>query len=536
MKNLIKLIFMPLVAIFLFYGCKKDLITSTIKSAASNTRTTGSKMLLVPGRGYVPAEQVHFIEPGNHLELKNGHYLKVETSSKKVVEDYGVIITSKITNVSGAQTRSLIKPTSLSVVNNENWVVFSQWIGTGYPAPNYFSTTWAVPSYPTAYNKQTLFIFNGLQDTSLTRILQPVLQYGPSAAGGGNNWGITNWYVAGSFVAIQQPLITVTPTDSVTGVMTYTGQQSGTNSYNYTSSFSNYSNSLSVVDGNSAPNPNTKPQIYPSIPELTSAFETLEVYSSGSSSPPPSVVSDYPTDKFVAMRKIALGTATGDPSIPWTAVNYNPSFGQKAIVVNNSNPGGEVDLYFHDLPIISYSPSSVIATIGTAITGLSPTNSGSTPSSYSISPALPTGLNFSTGTGVISGTPTASLPQTLYTITASNSAGSGTYSILLTVYSFIFNASTSDTQSIYFDISINGGSFSTTYVIGGEVTSAARATGTLLSNSTIVINIPDAGGILPSSASIYGLGAPIYGVLSGRNFTFTGVNLTSATSCILILD
>ena len=52
---------------------------------------------------------------------------------------------------------------------------------------------------------------------------------------------------------------------------------------------------------------------------------------------------------------------------------------------------------------------------------------------YSISPSLPAGLNFNTNTGVISGTPTAVAAAPNYTVTATNSSGSGTAVINITV-------------------------------------------------------------------------------------------------------
>ncbi len=52
---------------------------------------------------------------------------------------------------------------------------------------------------------------------------------------------------------------------------------------------------------------------------------------------------------------------------------------------------------------------------------------------YSIYPALPAGLTFNTSTGVISGTPSTKSPQTTYTISASNSAGSATATVALSV-------------------------------------------------------------------------------------------------------
>ena len=52
---------------------------------------------------------------------------------------------------------------------------------------------------------------------------------------------------------------------------------------------------------------------------------------------------------------------------------------------------------------------------------------------YFISPALPAGLSMSPTTGVISGTPTALSPATTYNITASNSSGSHTTQVTITV-------------------------------------------------------------------------------------------------------
>jgi len=84
-------------------------------------------------------------------------------------------------------------------------------------------------------------------------------------------------------------------------------------------------------------------------------------------------------------------------------------------------------------PVISYSPSTNVYTVGVTITSLTPTNTGGIPSSYSISTALPAGLSFSTTTGVISGTPTVVSSATVYTITATNTAGSGNTTVTITV-------------------------------------------------------------------------------------------------------
>ena len=80
---------------------------------------------------------------------------------------------------------------------------------------------------------------------------------------------------------------------------------------------------------------------------------------------------------------------------------------------------------------LSYE-SPLTAMVGTAITALAPTVTGSV-TSYSVSPGLPAGLSLDSTRGVITGTPTAAATQAAYTLTAKNSYGSTTFSLLITV-------------------------------------------------------------------------------------------------------
>ena len=80
---------------------------------------------------------------------------------------------------------------------------------------------------------------------------------------------------------------------------------------------------------------------------------------------------------------------------------------------------------------LSYS-SPLTAVVGTAITSLTPTVTG-TVTGYVVSPAFPAGLALDGTSGVISGTPSVVATQATYTITASNSAGTTTFDLTLTV-------------------------------------------------------------------------------------------------------
>ena len=98
---------------------------------------------------------------------------------------------------------------------------------------------------------------------------------------------------------------------------------------------------------------------------------------------------------------------------------------------------------------LAYTVPTAAYTQGTAITPNSPSNSGGTPSSYSVAPTLPTGLAFNISTGVISGTPTVVAPTSSYLVTASNSGGSTSISLSITVSAALGALSYSTSTAVY---------------------------------------------------------------------------------------
>ncbi|CAN5478573.1 hypothetical protein BH11BAC3_BH11BAC3_00270 [soil metagenome] len=83
--------------------------------------------------------------------------------------------------------------------------------------------------------------------------------------------------------------------------------------------------------------------------------------------------------------------------------------------------------------VLNYTLTTASYCLGTAITNNNPSNTGGASTSYSVSPALPSGLSLNTSTGVISGTPTAVTASNTYTVTASNSCGSTTKGLTILV-------------------------------------------------------------------------------------------------------
>ena len=74
------------------------------------------------------------------------------------------------------------------------WITYASWTNnTGSPI-SLFSTNWVVPPDPSTQSGQTIFLFNGIQNSS--NIYQPVLQWGGLLLGG-NYWTVASWYVDG---------------------------------------------------------------------------------------------------------------------------------------------------------------------------------------------------------------------------------------------------------------------------------------------------------------------------------------------------
>jgi len=103
-------------------------------------------------------------------------------------------------------------------LGDTGWIAFAFIYATG--PFSYFYGTWDVPSNPQNENDQTVFFFTGLEDATNKDIIQPVLQWGPSAAGGGDYWGVASWYVNSNGNALVSRLLSVNNGVTITGNMT----------------------------------------------------------------------------------------------------------------------------------------------------------------------------------------------------------------------------------------------------------------------------------------------------------------------------
>ncbi len=180
------------------------------------------------------------------------------------------------------------------------------------------------------------------------------------------------------------------------------------------------------------------------------------------------------------------GVISGTPTVLSAATDYtitatNTEGTTQATVrisVNDVAPTG-----------LNYSTPNVF-TKGTTISSLTPTVTGGTVTGYTINPALPAGLSINSTTGVISGTPTAVAALATYTVTATNTGGTSTKAIDITVKDIAPNGLSYTTPNLF----IRGTAITnlTPTVSGGTVTeytiTPALPTGLSINSSTGVIS------------------------------------------------
>jgi phosphotransferase system IIA component len=147
----------------------------------------------------------------------------------------------------------------------------------------------------------------------------------------------------------------------------------------------------------------------------------------------------YTSDPLPAGLSIdpTTGIISGTP----TAVTATNTYTVTAVSAANGNGTTTITLTVNPAaPAFTY-PTPDVFVYGTAISSQSPTNTGGPPDSYSVSPALPSGLSLDPTTGVISGTPTAVAGAADYVVTATNVTASSTFTINITVNQAVLTVS-----------------------------------------------------------------------------------------------
>lgn len=458
MKN--SYLFFAIIALALFMGgCKKEsAVHPDVPLLAQKVNSLKNDSLVLTPGGWLPKSHVFLVEKGYNLLIQDGHVLKIHTATGKVMSDFGKIKDAQINNKKNSSTRNL---NSSIVPGDDGWVTDAVWSSSPGSPINYFSTNWVVPDPPiNTINNPVIFIFNALsQVQGGGDIMQPVLQWGGSATGGGNYWGIANWYgwSSNQYFAFTN-LITVTSGTHLQGIITSTGTKSD-GSYNYTVGFSGYTNLLSISEGSShsgtiGTTPGTV--TFPYISQELWAFETLETYNGVNYNSGNGAASstDYPGQLNVPMTNIKLLTNSTPASLNWTPQigDYATTGEHTNVISNNSSGSGEVDIYFHQPPppppFGVYYINSRNLVYGIKLT------STSNPSQTVNSVLLPSGGNTQSFS--------PNLPSGYYNITLLPSAGYPTTTYLVNNTGGTISSTPVTINNVY--LSINSGSYTTAQI------------------------------------------------------------------------
>ncbi|HLZ66155.1 MAG TPA: putative Ig domain-containing protein [Aliidongia sp.] len=126
----------------------------------------------------------------------------------------------------------------------------------------------------------------------------------------------------------------------------------------------------------------------------------------------------------------STGAITGTPTVASAATTYTVTVTD----TNGATASNSFSLTVNGPVAATQAVASTILTQGRAATAFIPVTGagGTAPLVYGVSPSLPAGLSFNTGTGQVSGTPTAASAATTYTVTvtdANSVSASNTFSL-----------------------------------------------------------------------------------------------------------
>lgn len=269
---------------------------------------------------------VHFVSKGNHINNKHYSTQIVQTSTGKVIEEFENQISSENT---GSKGSSIENETSNSQLGfPDGWLTYG-FGSTDSPTKtpiSLFRTKWYVPSEPIKESDQLIYIFCGLEtidDYGISRIVQPVLQWGKSPAGGGKYWTICNWYVSSDYNFFYDSLINVSPRTLLEGKIQL--MSISDNQFNYFSSFTGFSTGLTIN----------------SLPELKSPCIVLETYNLKE-------CEELPIDEKIRMFNILVKTDTLNRNLAWSVYNNNSvqnSCSQYTKILSENSTNGELDIH-----------------------------------------------------------------------------------------------------------------------------------------------------------------------------------------------
>ena len=299
------------------------------------------ELVVTPG-GYRPAEMVYKIGGDLKLRILTSRMQGFDASDTPVA-DYGSIprdgenpaLTPGYALPPGIETPEGSEPAASF---GRGWISFAHWRNEGSEPISSFRSTMRVPPEPESRSGQTVFLFLAMQDP-IPMTLMPALQWGPSAAGGGEYWSVASWYVGGTTGAVfHGELVPVNAGDELTTFVNLERRQRA--HFDYRCGFEGLSDAdLPVYH----------------VRELSRSGTVLAAYGIKQ-------CTDYPAANATGFRNIELKTGFRHPPLAWNPANTITDCGQHVVVLSDANPGGEVDVHYRQfLEMPTVEPEAAVA-------------------------------------------------------------------------------------------------------------------------------------------------------------------------------
>jgi hypothetical protein len=289
------------------------------------------ELVVTPG-GYRPSEMVFKIGADLRLRILTGRLQGVDASDSPVA-DYGSVprdggnpaLSPGYALPPGEDTPEGSEP---EPPLGHGWMSFAHWTNEGTEPISSFRATWTVPPEPVTRSGQTLFLFLAMQD-SIPMTLLPALQWGASAAGGGDYWSVASWYIGGTTGAVfHGESVPVNVGDELTGFIRLANRQRA--HCDYRCGFEG----LAAAD---------LPVFH--VRELSRCGEIFAAYGVRK-------CTDFPDESAIGFRDIEIASGFRHPALAWKPVSAITDCGQHVVVLSDANPGGEVDVHFRPLLVV----------------------------------------------------------------------------------------------------------------------------------------------------------------------------------------
>src|SRR5215204_531574 len=287
-----------------------------------------TELVVTPG-GYRPSDMVHKIGADLRLRILTGRLQGVDAADSPVA-DYGSVprdggnpaMTPGYALPPGVDTPEGSEPVTPL---GRGWIAFAHWTNEDSEHVSSFRSTWTVPPEPATRSGQTIFLFLAMQDT-IPMTLLPALQWGSSAAGGGEYWSVASWYIGGTTGAVfHGELVPVNVGDELTGTISLVGRQRA--HCDYQCGFEGL--------------PEANLPIF-KVRDLSRCGEVLAAYGIKQ-------CTDYPDASATGFRNIEIMKGFRRPPLAWNPVNAVTECGQHVVILSDANPGGEVDVHFRSM-------------------------------------------------------------------------------------------------------------------------------------------------------------------------------------------